>query len=88
MLRERTIGNEGWKQNTNVLVTKSSEKKGDRRNERSPYFLLQFFIFIFLYGNVTILKNYLYVFPETRSHNKVDKFQQILKIEIRKDAME
>ena len=65
---------------------KKLRKEGGRRNERSPYFLLQFFI-LFLYGNVTILKNYLYVFPETRSHNKVDKFQQILLIEIRKEEM-
>ena len=41
MLRERTIGNEGWKQNTNVLATKSSEKKGDRRND--TLFFIRFY---------------------------------------------
>ena len=60
--------NEGWKQNTNVLVRKSSEKKGaDEKNEVHTFYCS--FLFSFLYGNVTILKTYLNVFPETSSYN-------------------
>ena len=56
---------------------KAQKRRGtDEMNEVHTFYCS--FLFIFLYGNVIILKNYLYVFPETRSHNKVDKFQQIL----------
>ena len=66
-----------WKPKTNVLVSNDSEKRGnDEDNQLHTFFYS--FLFIFLYGGEAYLKDYLYLFSKTCSHNKVGKSPRIL----------
>ena len=66
-----------WKPNTNVLVSNDSEKRGNDEDSQLHIFSCSF-LSIFLYGEEAFLKDYLYLFSKTYSHNKVEKFQKIL----------
>ena len=51
------------------LGKKKFRKEGGPTQKNEVHTFYCSFLFSFLYGNVIILKTYLYVFPETSSHN-------------------
>ena len=55
-----------------------TQKNGGTTKIANSIFFSCSFLSIFLYGEEAFLKDYLYLFSKTYSHNKVEKFQKIL----------